>query len=205
MSGQASVLMRAFRAANGSYHTWRAGAFDPTMSDAVGDQAPPFPVGDYSDHVAVAFLEGPLARTDEEAFALAGLGTPGSPITFTSGVIVETGPGVDCRDYSSISVWVIITAAPTTPAVVTLQSIWTNKEPPAAPSDVGALRSDDAIVDGVSPQNIYRAEYDVTGTTASSGAAQGPFNVPVRGRRHLVAIKSDVGDVEGYVIAMRFA
>jgi len=203
VAATASLLMRAYRALDGSYFFWRAGAYDPTMSDATGSQTPPFPIVDYSDFVIAGFLEGPLARSDETAFALPGLGTPGVPITFGAGMTIQTAPGTDCRDYSSITVWVVITAAPSTPALLTLTSIWTNTPTPSTPADVGALRSDDAISNGDSPQNIYQAQYDVNGTTASSGAAQGPFNVPVRGRNHLLGIKSDVGDVEGYCIAMR--
>lgn len=205
MAGTASVLMRAYRALDGSYFYWRAGAYDPGMDDAIGDQTPPFAKVSYSDQVIVGTVEGPLARTDPEAFALAGLGTPGVPITFGASTTVQTAPGIDCRDFSSISVWIVVTAAPSTPAVVTVQSLWTNKDTPATAADVGVLRSDDAIVAGASPQNIYQAEYAVSGTTAATGVALGPFNVPVRGRRHLLAIKSDVGDVQGYCIAMRFA
>lgn len=196
-----STLMRAYRAANGSFFTWRAGGYDPDMDDA----SPPFPKVDYSDHTVIGILGGPLARSDADGFNLPGLGTPAIPITFTVPQTVQSAPGTDCRDFSSISIWIVITAAPTTPAVVTLTSLWTNSDAPATQADVGALRSDDAIVDGLSPQNIYQATYDVTGTTVSSGAAQGPFNVPVRGRHHLLAIKSDTGDVEGYAVAMRLA
>jgi len=204
MAPSASVLMRAFRAADGSFFYWRAGAYDPNMDDATGDQTPPFPIVDYSDQIIAGFVEGPLARSDATAFPLAGLGTVGTPITFAA-FMVQTPPGDDCRDYESISIWVVVTAAPTTPAVVTLTSIWSNKDTPAAPADLSPLRSDDAILDGESPQNIYEAQYDVTGTTAAVGFALGPFNVPVRGRTHLLGIKAVPGDVEGYCVAMRLA
>jgi hypothetical protein len=193
--------MRAYRAADGSFYTWRAGAYDPNMDDA----SPPFPKVDYSDHVQIGILGGPLARSDAEAFALAGLGTPGVPLTVTIPPIVQTPPGTDCRDFTSISVWFVVTAAPTTPAQVNVRSVWTNTSSPSGPEHQGILNSDDAILNGSSPQNVYTAEYTVNGTAAATGAALGPFNVPVRGRNHLIVISSDTGDVEGYAIAMRFA
>ncbi|UCG88452.1 MAG: hypothetical protein JSW71_07890, partial [Gemmatimonadota bacterium] len=73
------------------------------------------------------------------------------------------------------------------------------------PQDFGIQASDDAISAGVSPQNQYRAEYTVNGTTAATGAALGPYNVPVRGREHLLIVRSDTGDVEGYALVMRMA
>jgi hypothetical protein len=196
--------MRAFRAADSSFHTWRAGAYDPTMSDATGDQAPPFPTGDYSDHVAIAFLEGPLARSDAEAFLLAGMGTPGSPATFaidTGPSTVETAPGTDCRDFESISIWIVVTSVGTA-ATLTLSSAWSNVDAPSGAADIGIQRSDDAITDGDSPQNTYAAIYSFTGLP---GQALGPYNVPTRGRRHLLAVASDTGDLEGYALAMRMA
>jgi len=205
LAATASVMMRAFRAANSSFFTWRAGAYDPTMSDAVGDQAPPFPIIDYSDHVLIGTIGGPLARTDPEAFLLAGLGTPGVPVTFTTAGVVETPPGVDCRDFESISLWVVVTAAPTTPAVVSVRSLWSNMATVSASADIGIQASDDSISAGISPQNGYTAEYAVTGTTVAVGVALGPYNVPVRGRRHLFGVESDTNDVEGYVLAMRMA
>jgi len=204
VAATASVLMRAYRAADGSYHTWRAGGYDPDMSDAVGDQAPPFPIVDYSDHVVIGFLEGPLARSDANSFEI--IGTLASPVTFpTSGVF--NIPGTDCRDYDSISCWVVVTAAPTTPAVVSLTSAWTNVDSGGAsgPEHLGVQRSDDAISSGISPQNQYQADFEVNAITAASGAALGPYNVPVRGRNHILIVKSDTNDVEGYVVAMRLA
>jgi hypothetical protein len=196
--------MRAYRSTDNSYHTWRAGNYDPTMSDAVGDQAPPHPIVQYSDFVVVGTLGGPLARTDAESFPLVGLGTVGVPITLPMVSTPETAPGTDCRDYQSISVWFIVTAAPS-PAVVTMQSLWTNTSLAATAAEGGLLTSDDAILAGVSPQNPYQAEYTVTGTTAATGTALGPFNVPVRGRNHRLVIRSDTGDVEGYAVALRIA
>ncbi|MDB4278134.1 hypothetical protein N9917_00890 [Deltaproteobacteria bacterium] len=205
MAATASILMRAFRVADGSFFMWRAGAYDPTMSDATGDQAPPFPTGDYSDQVQVGTLGGPLARSDADSFTVPGLGTSGAPVTFPGAGGIFNSPPTECRDFTSISCWVVITAAPTTPAVVSLISAWSNKLTVAASADIGVQRSDDAIVDGVSPQNEYIAEYEIGGITAASGAALGPFNVPVRGRGHILIVKSDTGDVEGYVLAMRMA
>lgn len=205
MAGQQAFLMRAYRSIDGSFHTWRAGQYDPTMSEATGAQAPPHPVVDYSDFVVVGFLGGPLARSDAEAFAVPGLGTSGTPITFLSSSVQESLPGTDCRDFESISLWIVVTAAPTTPAVVSVRSLWANVDSPAAAADVGHQRSDDAILDGVSPQNNYVADFEVTGTTAATGIALGPYNVPIRGRRHIFAVESDTNDVEGYVVAMRLA
>lgn len=204
MAASASILMRAFRVADSSFHTWRAGAYDPNMDDAVGDQAPPFPSGDYSDHVVIGFLGGPLARSDTDAFLLAGLGTPGTPVTFPGGgpSIVETAPGTDCRDFESISLWVVVTAAPTLPSSVRIQSYWGHKDAVVGGTDGGIQPSDDAIVEGLSPQNNYQAEHSFT---SLPGIALGPYNVPVRGRRHVALIDSDTGDVEGYVLAMRIA
>lgn len=206
MAATASILMRAFRAADSSFFTWRAGAYDPTMSDATGDQAPPFPVGDYSDFVVLGTVEGPLARSDAEAFEI-GIGTSGAPVVFPSSGGAINSPGVDCRDYESISCWIVVTAAPTTPAVVEVTSAWTNVSGSNVdgPEDLGVQRSDDAITGGVSPQNEYRAQYTISGTTAATGAALGPYNVPVRGRNHILIVKSDTNDVVGYVLGMRMA
>lgn len=207
MAATASVLMRAYRAADGSYHTWRAGGYDPDMSDAVGDQAPPFPIVDYSDHVVIGFLEGPLARSDANSFEI-GIGTSGSPVVFPSGGGgANNSPGIDCRDYDSISCWIVVTAAPTTPAIVSVTSAWTNVDSGgvSGPEHLGVQRSDDAISSGISPQNQYQADFEVNAITAASGAALGPYNVPVRGRNHILIVKSDTNDVEGYVVAMRLA
>jgi hypothetical protein len=191
--------MRAFRVADGSFYTWRAGAYDPAMADAT----PPFPKVDYSDHVQIGILGGPLARSDAEAFAVPGMGTPGTPVTLGVGGVGQTVPGTDCRDFASISAWFVVTAAPTTPAVVTLKSLWTNIDAAAVPADLGVQASDDAISAGVSPQNKYVAEYTINGTTAVEGAALGPFNVPVRGRRQILVAESSTLDVVGYMVAMR--
>lgn len=201
---EASVLMRAFRAADQSYHTWRAGSYDPNMDDATGDQAPPFPIIDYSDPVVIGFIGGPLARSDAEAFTVPGLGTSGTPITFLTAGVTQT-TGTECRDFKSISVWVVITNAPTTPAVLSVRSIWTNTSSVGGAGDYGIQASDDAIVSGVSPQNRYIAEFTVTGTSAAVGFAHGPYNVPVRGRLHTLSLDSDTNDVQGYVLVMRLA
>jgi hypothetical protein len=177
------------------------------MSDATGDQAPPFPPGDYSDHVVIGTVEGPLARSDAEAFEI-GIGTSGSPVVFPSGGGgANNNPGVDCRDYEFISCWIVVTAAPTTPAVVEVTSAWTNVSGSNVdgPEDLGVQRSDDAIAAGVSPQNEFQRDYTINGTTAASGAALGPYNVRVQGRNHILIIKSDTGDVEGYAVGMRIA
>lgn len=202
MAGQQAFLMRAYRSIDGSFHTWRAGEFDDDMSEATGTQTPPHPTGEYSDFVVVSFLGGPLARSDEDAFLLTGMGTSGSPITFLAAGVAETLPGTDCQDYGSISLWVVVTSAPTTPATVSVQSFWGSIDAAAVAADTGAQSSDDAISAGVSPQNEYVAEY----TFASAPTrALGPYNVPVRGRRHIVRVSSNTNDVEGYVLAMRLA
>jgi hypothetical protein len=197
--------MRAFRVADSSFHTWRAGAYDPTMSDATGSQAPPFPIVDYSDFVVIGTVGGPLARSDGDAFLLTGLGTPGTPITFaidTGPSSVETVPGTDCRDFSSISLWVVVTTVGTA-TQVRLTSVWSNIDAAAVlATDFGIQASDDEIAAGVSPQNTYRATYPLSGAPVT---ALGPYNVPVRGRRHLLVIDTDTGDLEGYVLAMRIA
>ena len=202
MAGTASVLMRAFRSIDGSFFTWRAGSYDPAMTDAVGDQTPPFPIVDYSDHVAIGFIGGPLARTDPTSFAPAGLGTSGTPVTFPvpGAPLLETSPGTDCRDFESISYWVNITnvAGGTT---LTLQAFWGMEETPAGAGDYGVQNSDDQIAAGISPQAAYTAQFTISGTTN----AYGPFNVPVRGRFCRLSVSSDNGAVEGYVRAIRFA
>lgn len=191
--------MRAYRAADGSYFTWRAGSYDPNMEDAVGDQAPPFPIIDYSDHVVIGFAGGPLARSDAEGFNLTGLGTSGTPVTFaTAPGTTETAPGTDCRDYRSITYWVYVTAAGTA-GTLSLKVSWASVEAAAA-SDFTAQKSDDAISGGLSPQNTYIGQFTVSGT-----ATLGPFNVPVRGRRSALTVETDTGDLQGYVVAMRLA
>jgi hypothetical protein len=203
LAATASVMMRAFRAADSSFFTWRAGSYDPTMSDASGDQAPPFPVGDYSDQVVLGQIGGPLARTDATAFSPAGLGTSGSPVVFTAAAtpVVETSPGTDCRDFESITYWVNVTgvAAGTT---VTVRALWGMEAVPAAPGDYGLQASDDQISAGVSPQAVYEAVYDITVGIAN---AFGPFNVPVRGRFCRLAVSSNNGLVQGFVRALRMA
>lgn len=203
MAGTASILMRAFRSADSSFFTWRAGAYDPQMTDAVGDQAPPFPIIDYSDHVVIGAVEGPLARTDPEATAVAGLGTPGTPITFGNAASPspETFPGTDCRDFDSITYWVVLTNKGTA-TNVTLDVAWSWKDNPANAGDVGELMSDDQISAGVSPQNVYQTVHTWSVGTVPQGFM---INVPVRGRRSRVSLFTDTGDAQGYVVAMRIA
>lgn len=201
MPAQAVFVMRAFRSIDSSYFVWRAGEFDDDMSEA----NPPNPKNEYSDHMVIGQIGGPLARSDAEASPVAGLGTSGTPITFTTAGVSESNPGTDCQDFSSISVWVVVTAAPTTPAVVSLRSRWSNVGATSGPADSGFQTSDDAITSGASPQNQYVAEFTINGTTVAEGAALGPYNVPVRGRRHILTVDSDTNDVEGYVLAMRLA
>jgi len=202
VAATASILMRAFRSTDSSYHTWRAGNYDPTMSDAVGDQVPPHPIVQYSDFVVVGTLGGPLARTDAEGFTLAGLGTSGSPVTFTTapGATFATVPGLDCRDYESITVWVYITT-PGTATEMRLFCAWAAVDA-AVGSDFSSTRSDDQIASGISPQNLYQAVFVLP--TPDNGLV-GPFNIPVRGRRALIAVQTDTGDLEGYALAMRHA
>jgi hypothetical protein len=203
VAATASVMMRAFRALDSSFHIWRAGAYDPTMSDATGDQAPPFPVGDYSDFVVIGQIGGPLARSDNTAFSPAGLGTSGVPVVFPVAAtpLVETSPGTDCQDFSSISYWVNVTtlAAGTS---LTLRVYWGMEASPGGIADYGIQASDDQISAGVSPQAPYQAVYDLTGGITT---AFGPFNVPVRGRYCRLTISSDNGLVQGYVRALRVA
>jgi len=193
--------MRAFRAANSSFFTWRAGAYDPTMSDAVGDQAPPFPIVDYSDHVVIGQIGGPLARTDAEGFTLTGLGTSGTPVTFSSaaGGTPETAPGTDCRDFSSITYWVYVTT-PGTATVMNLFCAWAPRDAALA-ADFSNVKSDDLISGGISPQNTYQGQF----TVPTGGGPVGPFNIPVRGRRGVLSVQTDTGDLEGYALAMRLA
>lgn len=199
MAGTASVLMRAFRNADSSFFTWRAGAYDPTMSDAVGDQAPPFPVVDYSDIVVIGQIGGPLARTDADGFPLTGLGTSGVPVTFaTTPGTSETAPGTDCRDFDSITYWVYVTTSGTA-TTMTLSCAWAAVDAAVA-SDFSPIRSDDQIASGVSPQNVYEGVF----TLPASGPV-GPFNIPVRGRRARLTVQTDTGDLDGYVLAMRQA
>jgi len=200
MPAEAAYLMRAFRSIDGSFHTWRAGDFDTDMSDTT----PPFSPGDYSDFVLLGFVGGPLARSDADAFTVAGLGTSGVPVTYAidSGpATAQTTPGTDCRDFESISCWVVVTTVGTA-TTLTVSSLWTNTSSPSGAADLGFQRSDDAIVDGDSPQNSYRAIYSFSGAPSQ---ALGPYNVPVRGRRHLLTVATDTGDLQGYVLVMRMA
>ena len=205
MAGQQAFLMRAFRAANGSYHTWRAGQYDPTMAEATGSQAPPFPVGGYSDFMVLSFLGGPLARSDAEAAPLPGMGTVGVPVAFPNGSppLINTNPGLDCRDFSSVSIYVVITT-PGTATLATLFVAWSGADAAAFTVDAGIQRSDDAIAAGVSPQNFYQADF-VMPPPFGLGPVLGPFNVPVRGRRFFLAVQMNTGDVLGYVTAQRLA
>ena len=203
MAGTASILMRAFRAADSSFFTWRAGAYDPSMEDAVGDQAPPFPIIDYSDQVIVGQIGGPLARTDQTAFAPAGLGTLGVPVTFpvAAAPLLQTSPGTDCQDFTSITYWVNVTTL-AGGVSLSLRAYWGMEASPVGIADYGSQASDDQISAGVSPQAVYEAVYDLTGGITT---AFGPFNVPVRGRYCRLAVISDNGAVQGHVRAMRFA
>jgi hypothetical protein len=206
MAGQQAFLMRAFRSADGSYHTWRAGQYDPLMAEATGSQAPPFPPGDYSDFMVVSFLGGPLARTDGEAAPLSGLGTSGAPITFNifaSGLSLNSDPGLDCRDFSSVTVWVVLTNQGTASSG-SLFAGWSGKDAAAFLADVAIQKSDDAISGGISPQNVYVATVTLP-TPVGVAPVLGPYNVPVRGRRFFFGLYFDTADVEGYVIAQRFA
>jgi len=199
MAAQAVFVMRAFRSIDSSYFVWRAGEFDNDMSEA----SPPNPPGEYSDHTVIGFIGGPLARTDTTALSPAGLGTPGAPATFpvTGAPLLETSPGTDCQDFTSISYWVNVTnvAGGTS---LTVQALWGMEESPVGAGDYGFQASDDQITAGASPQAVYTATYDLTGGTTN---AFGPFNVPVRGRFCRLVISSDNGAVEGYVRAIRVA
>jgi len=190
--------MRAYRTIDGSYHTWRAGQYDPDLLETT----PPNPKVEYSDAVVLGFVGGPLARTDAEGFNPPGLGTSGVPVTFTTapGATFESDPGTDCRDFSSITAWVYITT-PGTATEMTLYCAWSPIDASVA-TDFSTTKSDDQISSGVSPQNIYQADYAVP--TPDSGPA-GPFNIPVRGRRAKIAVQTDTGDLEGYVVVMRHA
>jgi hypothetical protein len=199
MAAQAVFVMRAFRGIDSSYFVWRAGEFDDDMSEA----NPPNPPGEYSDHTVIGFIGGPLARTDTTALSPVGLGTSGTPVTFpvAGAPLLETSPGTDCQDFTSISYWVNVTnlAGGTS---LTVQVLWGMEETPAGAGDYGFQASDDQITAGASPQAVYTATYDLTGGITS---AFGPFNVPVRGRFCRLVISSDNGAVEGYVRAIRVA
>lgn len=192
---QQAFLMRAYRSIDGSFFTWRAGQYDPNLLEAT----PPHPKVEYSDPVVLGFVGGPLARTDAEGFTLAGLGTSGTPVTFaTSPGTIESDPGTDCRDFSSITYWVYITA-PGTASSMELRVRWASVDAAVA-ADFTTQKSDDAITSGVSPQNTYVGQFTIPG----SGTI-GPFNVPVRGRRAELIVETDTGDLDGYVVAMRIA
>jgi hypothetical protein len=168
------------------------------MSDATGDQAPPNPIVDYSDFVAVAFLEAPLARDDAEQVEV--IGTSGSPVAFATSPTVtsQAAPGTDMRDYESCNYWVYITT-PGTGAVLSVFATAAGVDS-AATSDHGILRSEDQIAAGVAPQAIYQMDFDMT-----TAAPYGPINIPKRGRRHRLSVSTDTGDVLGYVSAQRIA
>lgn len=195
MAAQAVFVMRAFRSIDSSYFVWRAGEFDDDMSEA----NPPNPKNEYSDHMVIGQIGGPLARTDVEGFNLTGLGTSGSPVTFaTSPGTAESDPGTDCRDFSSVSYWVYVTA-PGTASTMELRVRWASVDSAVA-ADFASQKSDDAISGGVSPQNTYVGQFSISGT-----GTIGPFNVPVRGRRAELVVETDTGDLDGYAVAMRIA
>jgi hypothetical protein len=193
--------MRAYRTIDGSFHTWRAGEFDTDMSETT----PPHPKGEYSDFVVLSHIGGPLARSDAEAFPFPGLGTSGAPITFSQAPVpsVNTDPGIDCQDYSSVTVFITITT-PGTAALATVLGAWSGVDAAALAADVTAQRSDDSIAAGVSPQNQYQATYTMP-TPVGVAPVLGPFNLPVRGRRFFLAVMFDTADVEGFVTVMRLA
>jgi hypothetical protein len=169
------------------------------MNDAVGDQAPPFPIVDYSDQVVVGYVEGPLARTDPSGFDV--LGTLALNAVFDSPPTptLEVLPGTDCRDFSSISYWVyIVTDWGATQ--IDVYSYWSQEATPASDADFGPITSDDQIASGLSPQNTYIGRFTISGPTTL-----GPFNIPVRGRFARIGVASDNGWAEGYVKAMRLA
>lgn len=199
MAAQAVFVMRAFRSIDSSYFVWRAGEFDDDMSEAT----PPHPKNEYSDHMVIGQIGGPLARTDQTAFAVPGLGTSGTPATFptSAGPLVESSPGTDCQDFTSVSYWATVTTVGTSTSI-TLRVVWGAEETPSGATDYGFQTSDDQISAGVSPQAVYEATYDLTGGITYSF---GPFNVPVRGRYARLSIHSSTGDAEGYVRAMRIA
>jgi hypothetical protein len=198
MTATASVLMRAFRGADSSFFMWRAGSYDPTMSDATGDQAPPFPPGDYSDHVVTGLIGGPLARTDATGTDV--LGNSGAPATFGTVPTYQATASV-VRDFAEASCFAYITNKAGAGSI-TLQAVFAEKVTPAA-GDFGSLTTDDAPTAGVAPQFQYQAEYDVSGETPPF--VLGPFNVPIRGPKVYFGIKGDAGAPEGYLRVVRIA
>ena len=199
MTAQAAFLMRAYRIIDGSFWTWRAGEYDSDMSETT----PPNPPGEYSNFTVLGFIGGPLARSDAEAVPLPGMGTSGAPVAFPNGSppMVNTNPGLDCQDYQSVSVYVVITT-PGTASLGSLFVAWSGVAAADFTVDAGVQNSDDAIAAGISPQNLYRADF-VMPPLVGVGPVLGPFNVPVRGRRFFLALQMNTGDVQGYVTAMR--
>jgi hypothetical protein len=169
------------------------------MDDAVGDQAPPFPIVDYSDQVVVGYVEGPLARTDPSGFDV--LGSLAVPVVFDSPPTptLETLPGTDCRDFSSISYWVFV-AEDNGATSIDVYSYWSQEATPAADADFGPITSDDQIASGLSPQNTYIGRFTISGPTTL-----GPFNIPIRGRYARIGVASNNGLAEGNAKAMRLA
>jgi len=183
---EASVLMRAFRALDQSYFTWRAGAYDPNMEDAVGDQAPPFPILDYSDHVVIGFIGGPLARTDATGTEV--IGTSGTPVAIGTAVTTQS-TDTELRDFREVSIFIYVSAKAGA-STVEVQYQFAEKAAPAA-TEYGTQTAEDAPVSGVAAQNNYVATYDISGLTPPF--TLGPFNVPVRGSKGRVGISADAG------------
>lgn len=194
---EASVLMRAFRAIDQSYFIWRAGSFDPNMEDAVAEQAPPFPIGDYSDHVALGFIGGPLARTDVTGTDV--IGTSALPVAIDTTFTAQTTP-TELRDFREVSVYLYVSGV-TLATVVEVSYQFAEKGSPAA-TDFGNLTAEGVPVGGVAVQDTYVATYDIS--TLTPPFALGPFSVPVRGTKGRVRVKVDAGSIEAYATAQRF-
>jgi hypothetical protein len=133
------------------------------------------------------------------------MGTSGAPVPFPNGAppLVNSNPGLDCRDYRSVTVYVYITT-PGTASLATVFAAWAGLDAADFSLDAAIQRSDDAISGGVSPQNLYQAEFTMP-PPVGVGPILGPFNLPVRGRRFFVSVSMDTADVEGYVLMQRLA
>lgn len=195
---EASVLMRAFRAIDQSYFTWRAGSYDPDMLDAVAEQTPPFPIGDYSDHVALGFIGGPLARTDVTGTEV--IGTSALPVTIGTGFTAQTTP-TELRDFREVSVYLYVSGV-TTAEVVEVSYQFAEKSAPAA-AEFGDLTAETSPLAGVAEQNSYVATYNIALLTPPF--TLGPFNVPARGTKGRVRVRVDAGSIDAYATAQRFA
>jgi hypothetical protein len=153
---------------------------------------------DYSDHVVIGFIGGPLARTDATGTEV--IGSAGSPSTINTSITTQ-GTDTELRDFREVSVYIYVTAKAGAASVEVLYQ-FAEKAAPGA-SEYGTLTAEDAPLSGVAVQNNYVATWDISGLTPPF--TLGPFNVPVRGTKGRVGISVDAGTITAYATAQRIA